>query len=339
MSNRFLPGLWRTSLWAMPIAVMFSFALAVPHANATTHKANTQKSQSSTDWSKKAEEDFFLSPGMGHKLMSKEEWQMHWKKMQNMKPDERMAYRDQWHKKFMQEAREKGMDIPSVPPGHGKKGHMEKAALLLINATGEGNRIMGNDRTSDSRFIAFLSNKSKDGSTQDKDRSSTKSDMDKDRGNFGSDRDMDRGFQTDRNFHTDQDFGMGMDMGRGDTQRSDFSMTYGTGNDTGKSGPKRSTLMWYHTNKRHNDHGTIVFVDSEHKESWSEHRESWGDNDRPHFHGERHEYEFDRDPGAWGNDAGIGISGDVDRDRGFYPYGPREDRGPDIGIELHGEVR
>lgn len=75
--------------------------------------------QAEPQWQQQAEKSFFLGRGMGRQLMTEEEWQEHRKKMQSMSPEERQKYREQWHKKMVERARERGITMPETPGPHG----------------------------------------------------------------------------------------------------------------------------------------------------------------------------------------------------------------------------
>ncbi|MCI0484326.1 MAG: hypothetical protein L0Y78_07065 [candidate division NC10 bacterium] len=84
------------------------------------------EAQKGPPWGQQAEESFRLGPGMGPRLMTEQEWQEHWKKMQSLSPEERQKYREEWHKKMVERARERGITMPETPgpygPGKGPGG-------------------------------------------------------------------------------------------------------------------------------------------------------------------------------------------------------------------------
>lgn len=80
------------------------------------------RAQGARQWGQQAEENFRLGPGMGPRLMTEQEWQDHWKKMQSMSPEERQKYREEWHKKMVERARERGITMPEMPGPHGPGG-------------------------------------------------------------------------------------------------------------------------------------------------------------------------------------------------------------------------
>jgi hypothetical protein len=77
------------------------------------------QAQAEPTWERQAEQNFYLGPGMGRRLMTQEEWQEHWKKMQSMSPEERQKYRVEWHKKMVERARERGITMPETPGPRG----------------------------------------------------------------------------------------------------------------------------------------------------------------------------------------------------------------------------
>jgi hypothetical protein len=71
-------------------------------------------------WDQDAEQTFRMGRGMGRQLMTEEEWKEHQAKMRGMTAEERTRYREEWHKKMMERAKEKGVTIPDTPgPGPG----------------------------------------------------------------------------------------------------------------------------------------------------------------------------------------------------------------------------
>ncbi len=75
--------------------------------------------QAEPQWQQQAEKSFYLGRGMGRQLMTEEEWQEHWQKMQSMSPEARQQYREEWHKKMVERARERGITMPETPGPHG----------------------------------------------------------------------------------------------------------------------------------------------------------------------------------------------------------------------------
>lgn len=82
--------------------------------------STSAQAQSEPEWQRQAEDNFYLRPGMADQLMTKHEWEQHWKEMQNMGPQQQAQYRQEWHVKMMQRAREKGIDVHGgMGPHHG----------------------------------------------------------------------------------------------------------------------------------------------------------------------------------------------------------------------------
>lgn len=75
-------------------------------------------------WEQQAEETFQLGRGMGRQLMTQEEWLEHRQKMQSLSPEERERYRQEWHKKMVERAQERGITMPETPGPHRGEGGM-----------------------------------------------------------------------------------------------------------------------------------------------------------------------------------------------------------------------
>lgn len=69
-------------------------------------------------WGQQSDESLGLGRGMGHKLMTEEEWQEHCEKMRALGPDERQRYRQEWHQKMVERASERGITLPATPGPH-----------------------------------------------------------------------------------------------------------------------------------------------------------------------------------------------------------------------------
>lgn len=69
--------------------------------------STSAQAQSEPEWQRQAEDNFYLRPGMADQLMTKHEWEQHWKEMQNMGPQQQAQYRQEWHVKMMQRARKR----------------------------------------------------------------------------------------------------------------------------------------------------------------------------------------------------------------------------------------
>ena len=73
-------------------------------------------------WDQEAEQTFHMGRGMGHQLMTEDEWKEHRAKMRGMTADERARYREETHKQMMERAKEKGITVPEAPGPRGPKG-------------------------------------------------------------------------------------------------------------------------------------------------------------------------------------------------------------------------
>lgn len=69
-------------------------------------------------WDSEADQALGLGRGMGRQLMTQEEWQEHQQKMQSLSPEEREKYREEWHAKMVERARERGITMPETPGPH-----------------------------------------------------------------------------------------------------------------------------------------------------------------------------------------------------------------------------
>lgn len=70
-------------------------------------------------WERQAEDNFYLPAGTAGELMSKHEWEQHWKAMENMGPRHQSRYRREWHVKMMQRAQQRGINMPGMGGYHG----------------------------------------------------------------------------------------------------------------------------------------------------------------------------------------------------------------------------
>lgn len=66
-------------------------------------------------WGQQAEDTFRLGQGLGSRLMTQEEWREHQQRMQSMTAAERQRYREEWHQKMVERARERGIATPETP--------------------------------------------------------------------------------------------------------------------------------------------------------------------------------------------------------------------------------
>jgi hypothetical protein len=116
--------------------------------------ASTQKDKS---WGKKADDSFYLSPGLAEKLLTQAQWDRYDQKMKKLPPDQLSSFRVDMHKMLMQEARDRHLEVPPVSPEHGKRVQESSsgvsykgfdpgrnARLLLVAAGGAGAGVAGN---------------------------------------------------------------------------------------------------------------------------------------------------------------------------------------------------
>ena len=66
-------------------------------------------------WEQQAEMAFLLPRGRAGQLMTQEGWRQHLQEMLGMTREKRNKYRRQWHHQLMEQAKERGLDMP-VPP-------------------------------------------------------------------------------------------------------------------------------------------------------------------------------------------------------------------------------
>lgn len=85
----------------------------------TAGPAVPARAQNEPAWQRQAEENFYLPPGTAGKLMTKHEWEQHWKAMANMGVRHQSRYRREWHVKMMQRARQRGIRLPGLGNGQG----------------------------------------------------------------------------------------------------------------------------------------------------------------------------------------------------------------------------
>jgi hypothetical protein len=118
---------------------MFTLAalLVLPFTFSTSPVAAQGQSQ----WDRQAEENFRLGRGMGRQLMTEKEWQEHRQKMQSMSPEERQKYREEWHTKMVERARERGITLPETPGPHGPgRGMGQGGGMGSGGGMGQGGR-------------------------------------------------------------------------------------------------------------------------------------------------------------------------------------------------------
>ena len=70
-----------------------------------------RKSTEYGQWARQAEDTFYLSPGMGEKVLSQKQWTGFQTKMKEMAPEQLSAFRMEMHKALMREARDKEVEI------------------------------------------------------------------------------------------------------------------------------------------------------------------------------------------------------------------------------------
>ncbi len=94
-------------------------------------------------WEAQAEKSFGVGRGVGKKLMTREEWREHQRKMQSMTPEEKEAYRKEVHQSLKERAKEKGITMPEEPGPHGPGGMMDGKGMMrgkgkMDGASGSG---------------------------------------------------------------------------------------------------------------------------------------------------------------------------------------------------------
>jgi hypothetical protein len=100
------------------LAGLLMISLLVLHPAGAQAQSQGQNGQEAA-WKTDVERTFYLSPGLGEKLMTQDEWKSHQGRLYEMDFNEQAAYRQEWHKKLMQQARDKGIALPEVHPAHG----------------------------------------------------------------------------------------------------------------------------------------------------------------------------------------------------------------------------
>ncbi len=97
------------------------FALAIGSAKVRAEESRTRESPwqlAQARWDDDADQTFWLGRGMGRQLMTQEEWREHQQKMRGMSVEEKSRYREEWHNKLIERAREKGITTPQTPGPH-----------------------------------------------------------------------------------------------------------------------------------------------------------------------------------------------------------------------------
>lgn len=192
MTSGYLTKYLKAGLWVTAIMVSFIFLFGASDVRAQQTSPGTK---SGANWSMQAEESFYLNSGMAERLMTQDEWQKYSQKMQGMKADEREEFRREMHSKMMDRAREKGLQVPDVPPEHGKgtttgKG-MDKTLLL---AAGAGSGAAGGAATGRAGGLNAPQQDPGTGFTTPNTGIPNQGNMNQD-----MDTDADRGLQTDQN--------------------------------------------------------------------------------------------------------------------------------------------
>jgi hypothetical protein len=113
--------------WTSCLILAIAFMLFSPPASVKA--ASDAGSRSGPKWAQRAEKEFYLSPGLGRELLTHKEWRKQWNELKKMRPVERAAARVEWHRKLMQEARDKGIPLPEVSPDHGAQKRTQTSML------------------------------------------------------------------------------------------------------------------------------------------------------------------------------------------------------------------
>ena len=92
----------------------------------TPHPISAARAAQS-DWAGEAEQTFRLGRGAGRQLMTQEEWREHQQKMKSMSQSERERYREEWHQKMTERAREKGITLPDTPRPRQRSGTKQRS--------------------------------------------------------------------------------------------------------------------------------------------------------------------------------------------------------------------
>lgn len=109
-------------LWVVAMSLFLGLALSPPLALGEGRGGGPSWQLAQGRWDEEAEKSFGLGRGAGRQLMSQEEWQEHRQKMQGMSEEERERYREEWHKKMTERARERGIAMPESPGPRGGGG-------------------------------------------------------------------------------------------------------------------------------------------------------------------------------------------------------------------------
>ncbi len=108
----------------LAVVALLGLALALPRVAPTQGRWEGRGPEGWRQWEEGSERAYGPGYGVGRELMTKEEWLEHRDKMRTLGPDERERYREEWHKKMVERAREKGITLPDKPgrgPGPGAR--------------------------------------------------------------------------------------------------------------------------------------------------------------------------------------------------------------------------
>jgi hypothetical protein len=100
--------------------ILFTLTAAVFLISSGLFAAATTRKNNGETWEKKAEDSFYLNPGLAEKVLTKNLWERYEQKMNNLPPDQLSSFRVDMHKMLMQEARDKHIEVPPVSTEHGK---------------------------------------------------------------------------------------------------------------------------------------------------------------------------------------------------------------------------
>jgi len=100
--------------------ILFTLTAAVFLISTGLFAAAASRKNSDENWEKRAEDSFYLNPGLADKVLSKNLWERYEAKMNSLPPDQLSSFRVDMHKMLMQEARDKHIEVPPVSVGHGK---------------------------------------------------------------------------------------------------------------------------------------------------------------------------------------------------------------------------
>lgn len=99
----------KTLIKSMALAALLLSAYP-PDGSAIVEKGERPEVSEEMSWQREAEEAFDLREGLGGKLLLKEEWDEHKKRMAQMGPDELEAHKKDIHRSLMRRAKRQGLD-------------------------------------------------------------------------------------------------------------------------------------------------------------------------------------------------------------------------------------